>query len=37
VQYTEFIGKRGIYKDGWYALTLHKASSEKRILRDKQS
>ena len=24
VQYAEFIGNRGIYKDGWYATTLHK-------------
>jgi arylsulfatase A-like enzyme len=23
VQYAEFAGNRGIYKDGWYALTLH--------------
>jgi arylsulfatase A-like enzyme len=23
-QYVEFTGNRGIYKDGWYALTLHK-------------
>ncbi len=23
VQYTEFIGNRGIYKDGWYAMTTH--------------
>ena len=29
VQYTEFIGNRGIYKDGWYAMTLHKAPWEK--------
>ena len=28
VQYTEFVGNRGIYKDGWYALTLHKAPWE---------
>jgi arylsulfatase A-like enzyme len=25
VQYTEFAGNRGIYKDGWYATTLHRA------------
>lgn len=25
VQYFEFMGNRGIYKDGWYATTLHKA------------
>jgi arylsulfatase len=25
VQYAEFMGNRGIYKDGWYATTLHKA------------
>lgn len=24
VQYAEFAGNRGIYKDGWYALALHK-------------
>jgi arylsulfatase A-like enzyme len=24
VQYAEFQGNRGIYKDGWYALTLHR-------------
>jgi arylsulfatase len=29
VQYTEFLGNRGIYKDGWYAMTLHKAPWEK--------
>jgi len=28
VQYTEFAGNRGIYKDGWYATTLHKAPWE---------
>ena len=25
VRYTELIGNRGIYKDGWYALTMHQA------------
>ena len=25
VQYAEFAGNRGIYKDGWYATTLHRA------------
>jgi arylsulfatase A-like enzyme len=25
VQYAEFMGNRGIYKDGWYATALHKA------------
>jgi arylsulfatase A-like enzyme len=29
VQYTEFIGNRGIYKDGWYALTMHSVPWEK--------
>jgi len=29
VQYTEFIGNRGIYKDGWYALTMHQVPWEK--------
>ncbi len=29
VQYTEFIGNRGIYKDGWYALTMHAVPWEK--------
>ena len=28
VQYTEFIGNCGIYEDGWYAMTLHKAPWE---------
>ena len=28
VQYAEFQGNRGIYKDGWYALTLHKVAWE---------
>ena len=28
IQYTEFLGNRGIYKDGWYALTTHKAPWE---------
>jgi arylsulfatase A-like enzyme len=28
VQYAEFAGNRGIYKDGWYALTLHKVPWE---------
>jgi arylsulfatase A-like enzyme len=28
VQYAEFAGNRGIYKDGWYATTLHKAPWE---------
>ena len=28
VQYAEFAGNRGIYKDGWYALTLHRAPWE---------
>jgi arylsulfatase A-like enzyme len=28
VQYTEFAGNRGIYKDGWYATTLHRAPWE---------
>ncbi|MEO9191345.1 MAG: sulfatase-like hydrolase/transferase [Acetobacteraceae bacterium] len=28
VQYAEFGGNRGIYKDGWYALTLHRAPWE---------
>lgn len=28
VQYAEFMGNRGIYKDGWYASTLHKAPWE---------
>src|SRR5260370_6385704 len=25
LQYAEFMGNRGIYKDGWYATTVHKA------------
>jgi arylsulfatase len=25
VQYAEFMGNRGIYKDGWYATAMHKA------------
>jgi arylsulfatase A-like enzyme len=29
VQYTEFAGNRSIYKDGWYATTLHKAPWER--------
>jgi hypothetical protein len=29
VQYFEFMGNRGIYKDGWYATTLHKAPWER--------
>jgi len=29
VQYTEIVGNRGIYKDGWYALTMHQAPWEK--------
>ncbi len=29
VQYTEFIGNRGVYKDGWYALTTHTLPWEK--------
>ena len=29
VRYTELIGNRGIYKDGWYALTMHQAPWEK--------
>jgi arylsulfatase A-like enzyme len=28
VQYAEFAGNRGIYKDGWYALALHKVPWE---------
>jgi arylsulfatase len=28
VQYVEFQGNRGIYKDGWYALTLHRVPWE---------
>jgi arylsulfatase len=28
VQYAEFMGNRGVYKDGWYATTLHKAPWE---------
>ena len=28
VQYAEFLGNRGIYKDGWYAVTTHKAPWE---------
>jgi arylsulfatase A-like enzyme len=28
VQYAEFAGNRGIYKDGWYALTLHRVPWE---------
>ena len=28
VQYYEVYGNRGIYKDGWYAATLHKLSWE---------
>jgi len=28
VQYYEYAGNRGIYKDGWYATTLHKVSWE---------
>jgi arylsulfatase len=28
VQYYEILGNRGIYKDGWYAATLHKVSWE---------
>ena len=28
VQYYEFSGNRGIYKDGWYAATLHKVAWE---------
>ena len=28
VQYAEFQGNRGIYKDGWYALTMHKVAWE---------
>ena len=28
VQYYEFAGNRGIYKDGWYAMTLHKIAWE---------
>ena len=28
VQYYEFAGNRGIYKDGWYAMTLHKVAWE---------
>jgi hypothetical protein len=30
VQYYEFSGNRGIYKDGWYATALHKAAWEPR-------
>src|SRR4029077_16605996 len=30
VQYAEFAGNRGIYKDGWYALTLHRVPWESR-------
>jgi len=29
LQYYEFIGNRGIYKDGWYALTMHQVPWEK--------
>jgi arylsulfatase A-like enzyme len=29
VQYFEFMGNRGIYKDGWYATTLHRAPWER--------
>jgi len=29
VQYAEFAGNRGIYKDGWYALTLHSVPWER--------
>jgi arylsulfatase len=29
VQYAEFAGNRGIYKDGWYALALHSVPWEK--------
>jgi arylsulfatase A-like enzyme len=29
VQYAEFTGNRGIYNDGWYALTLHSVPWEK--------
>lgn len=29
VQYAEFAGNRGIYKDGWYALTLHRVPWER--------
>jgi arylsulfatase A-like enzyme len=28
LQYAEFQGNRGIYKDGWYALTLHRVAWE---------
>jgi hypothetical protein len=28
VQYAEFVGNRGIYKDGWYATALHKVAWE---------
>jgi len=28
IQYVEFAGNRGIFKDGWYALTLHKVAWE---------
>ena len=28
VQYYEYAGNRGIYKDGWYATTLHKVAWE---------
>jgi arylsulfatase A-like enzyme len=28
VQYAEFMGNRGIYKDGWYATALHKVAWE---------
>ena len=28
VQYSEFMGNRGIYKDGWYATALHKVPWE---------
>jgi arylsulfatase A-like enzyme len=28
VQYAEFIGNRGLYKDGWYATALHKVAWE---------
>ena len=31
VQYAEFTGNRGIYKDGWYARTLHSAPWEKQL------
>ena len=29
VQYAEFAGNRGIYQDGWYALTLHRVPWER--------